>query len=374
MRAMLRVLYAVVVVSGFAAPALAQGLGDLQMQKANRAAATVVKERMAKERPEDAKVLQAVEAADIVVVRGQYDRVEDVLRNLGIKHTVVNPHQVGSLNLNAKQLLVVDCPGNIPREGIEKIRKFVNAGGYLYTTDWALTNVVQQAFPGYVKFSGRATDNDVVEVEVKQADHNLLKHLTLARENPKWWLEASSYPIKVLDPQKVDVLITSKEMGKKYGEAPIAVHFRYGDGQVLHMASHFVLQQGQARTVAEKKKAKNYLAEDSDLKPETKEALEGKVEFSDEVVAGDLGSAYSAQQVTSNIVIERKKDQSRIDGLYSKSLKAPASARPSPTTPAAQPVPQLGAGTRVKELERQGEQVKVRTMEGEEAWVPASSL
>lgn len=34
----------------------------------------------------------------------------------------------------------------------------------------------------------------------------------------------------------------------------------------------------------------------------------------------------------------------------------------------------MPAGTRVKELEHKGALVKVRTMEGEEAWVPASAL
>jgi hypothetical protein len=355
--------------------AWAGDLGDAAMQKANKAASTVVKERMANERPADAKMLEAVEAADIVVVRGEYDRVESVLKSLDIKHTAVNPNQVASLNLNARQLLIVDCPGNIGPRGIERIRKFVNAGGYLYTTDWALTNVVQQAFPGFIAFNGRETANDVVEVEVKQSENSLLKHLTLSGENPKWWLESSSYPIKVLNPEKVEVLITSKEMRKKYGEAPIAVHFRYGDGQVLHMASHFYLQQGQARTVAEKKKAKDYIASDSALAPATKKALEGKAEFSDDVVAGDLGSAYSAQQVTSNLVVDRKKDQTRIDGLYSKSLKAPVAApKPAAGAARAEPAPSLGVGTKVKELERQGDQVKVRTMEGDEAWVPASAL
>lgn len=361
---------AVVVMTAWATVALAGELGDPRMQKANQAASTVVKERMAVERPADAKLLEAVEASDIVVVRGQYDHVESVLKTLGIAHTVVNPSQVAKLNLNAKQLLIIDCPGTIGRAGIERIRKFVNAGGYLYTTDWALTNVVQQAFPGYIKFNGRETADDVVEVEVKQAEHNLLKHLSLSGDNPKWWLEGSSYPIRVLDPEKVDVLITSREMKKKYGEAPIAVHFRYGDGQVLHMASHFYLQQGQARTLAEKKKSKAYLAEDAKLAPATKKALEGKVQFADDVVAGDLNSAYSAQQVTSNLVVDRKKDQSRIEGLYSKSLKAPVPAAPS----AGKGGGGLGVGTRVKELERRGEEVKVRTMEGDEAWVPASAL
>src|SRR5437868_9910065 len=123
-------LSSVLVVVLFAVPAFAQ-LGDAKMQRANQAASTVVRERMAQERPGDAKLLQNVESADIVVVRGEYDRVEDVLQTLNIKHTVVNPADVGALKLNAKQLLIVDCPGNLDASGIERVRKFVNAGGYL---------------------------------------------------------------------------------------------------------------------------------------------------------------------------------------------------------------------------------------------------
>lgn len=364
MRTLIRSFLVVVL---FAVPAFAQNLGDAKMERANKAASTVVRERMAQERPADAKLLQNVESADIVVVRGEYDRVEDVLQTLSIKHTVVDPSQVSQLKLNAKQLLIVDCPGNLDDAGIERVRKFVNAGGYLYTTDWALLEVIQKAFPGYVEFNGQATGNDVVAVQVKQSDNNLLKHLTLSKEDPKWWLEASSYPIRILNKDKVDVLITSREMKTKYGDAPIAIHFRYGDGQVLHIASHFYLQQNQTRTMAEAKKSSSFIQEDTALSAGTKKALEGKVEFSDDVVAGDLSSAYAAQQMTSNIVVERKKDQSRIDGLYGKSIKKPA---PAP----AKGAPALEVGTRVKELERKGDEVKVRTMEGEERWVPASSL
>ena len=55
-----------------------------------------------------------------------------------------------------------------------------------------------------------------------------------------------------------------------------------------------------------------------------------------------------------------------IESLYGKSIKAPQPAAPKGQG--------LGVGTRVKELERKGDEVKVRTMEGEERWVPASSL
>ena len=370
MRPFLLVQACVIVVSSLA---FAQ-LGDERMQKANTAASTVVKERMRAERPADARWLEQVSASDIVVVRGEYDRVEDVLRPLGIKHTVVNPIQVAQLELNARQLLIVDCPGDIGPKGIEKIRKFVNAGGYLYTTDWALKGVVQKAFPGFVAHNGVETSNDVVEVQVGETSNNLLKHLTLSKENPKWWLESSSYPIKVLATDKVDVLVTSKEMKSRYGQAAIAVHFRYGDGQVLHIASHFFLQQNQTRTVVDKKGSKAYLKEDSSLSENTKQALEKKADFAD-VVAGDLSSAYAAQQMTSNIVVERKKDQQRIDGLYSGTVRTPlAAATGVRTVAAASGASAMPVGTKVRPLEKKGDEVKVRLMSGEETWVPADAL
>ena len=320
-------------------------LGDPSMAKANSAASTVVEERMKAERPDDHRLLHSVEAADIVVVRGTYDRVEDVLKSLKIAHVVVDPIQVATLELTARQLLIVDCPGDIGPKGIERIRKFVNAGGFLYTTDWALSNVVEKAFPGFIAKGGVESANDVVQVEVVEKQDNLLKHLTLSGEKPRWWLESSSYPIKVVNAEKVKVLISSAQMKQRYGQAPIAVMFNYGDGKVLHIVSHFYLQQNQNKSVAENKKAKDFVNSDSALTAGTKAAL-GKSAALDNTTAGDLGSAYSSQQMTTNIVVERKRDQARVDGLYSKELSRPVMAAP--------------AGTKLKVLETKDNQVKVR--------------
>jgi hypothetical protein len=345
-----------------ALPALAQGeLGDPNMAKANKAAAKVLKRRMAEERPEDYAVLQKVEAAEVVVVAGAYDRVQDVLREVGVPHVVVQPAQLARTQLNAKQLLIVNCAGDMPPDGIEKVRKFVNAGGFLYTTDWALQRVVEKAFPGIIAFNGKETGNDVVEVQVKEGSGgNLLKHLQLSSANPKWWLESSSYPIRILDAQKVEVLIESREMKKKYGAAPIAVLFRYGDGKVLHIASHFYLQQNQVRTAAEAKKGSAYLQEDAALSKKAAEALAQDADVRD-ARAGDLQSAYSAQQMTSNLIIERKKDQARIDSLYGNTVAAPVPAKKGGAG--------FATGTRIKVLEKKDGKARVRSMEGEEAWV-----
>jgi hypothetical protein len=345
-------------------------LGEADMAKANKAAARVVNERMASERPDDFAMLKKVDGAEIIVVSGVYDRVEDVLRAVGIRHVVVTPAQLDSLELNARQLLIIDCPGNISGAAVEKVRKFVNAGGFLYTTDWALKNVVERAFPGYVQFNGHPTTNDVVAVQVKKKDNVFLKQLQLAAEDPKWWLESSSYPIRVQNREKVDVLITSREMAGKYGEPAIAITFPYGDGRVLHIASHFYLQQNQRRSVADNAPAAGFLMKEAALPAPVKAKVAADPQMQG-IKAGDLESAYAASQLSTNLVVERKKDQSRVDGLYDQKL-----SKPSPTAPAAaaQPVGNMAAGTKVRVLEKKGEQVKVRTMSGDESWVDANAL
>ena len=79
------------------------------------------------------------------------------------------------------------------------------------------------------------------------------------QDDPQWWLEASSYPISVVDAERVKVLITSRELGEKYGERPVAVWFRWGEGDVFHMISHYYLQRTEERTARHRGKAEALL-------------------------------------------------------------------------------------------------------------------
>ncbi len=340
-----------------ATPVVAQQLGDEKMADANAVAATVVKERMRTTRPRDFQLLKEVEKAEIIVVRGTYDRVEDVLTAVEIQHLVIDPLQLDTIELNAKQLVIVNCPGSLSEKGIVKIRKFVKAGGFLYTTDWALL-AVQRAFPGYIEFNGVETENDVVAVRVRKKDNVFLQHLSLSKSEPKWWLEDSSYPIKVLR-DDVEVLIGSAEMKKKYGESAVAVTFPYGDGRVLHIASHFYLQQNETRTATEAKAATAWLEQDSDLPDAVAKKVAASTK-SGKASGGDVNSAYSAQQMTTNIVVERKKDQKRIDALYSKEMKREEQG--------------LKSGDKVRVVKKKAKKALVRDMQGNEAWVPSDAV
>ena len=43
---------------------------------------------------------------------------------------------------------------------------FVESGGTLFTTDWALRNVIEPAFPGIIEYNDMPTGDDVVRIEV----------------------------------------------------------------------------------------------------------------------------------------------------------------------------------------------------------------
>ncbi len=143
--------------------------------RAYRAAATITREQLRRDAPERARVLDEVQASDVVVVAGCYDHVESVLGALEVPYVLVEPEQVDRLELRPEQLLIVNCPGQVSGAAIARIRRFVEAGGSLFTTDWALKHVIEPAFPGVLAFSQRPTPDDVVRIEVRDHDNLYLQ-------------------------------------------------------------------------------------------------------------------------------------------------------------------------------------------------------
>lgn len=344
-------------------------LGSGRMRSANKVAAEILERRMRAQRAEDLKLLRQAEDADVVVVQGSYDRVQDVLRAVKVKHVVIPPGLVERLPLLATQTLMVNCPGNLSRAGVEKVRRFVKTGGYLVTTDWALT-LLMRAFPGYVARGGRNTGNDVVAVHVHENNDPMLKHVKTLSEHPRWWLEGSSYPIRILDKQRVQVLISSQEMRRKYGESPIAISFRYDDGKVLHMTSHFYLQQ--ARLVSQRERARgSAFAAAAGLPAKDLAALKAK--GLDNVATGEINSAYSMQQVTANVLVAKQAANRALLARYGKrarrDLKLSKSAD-GKTGAAAQ----VGKDYRLRVLKKEGKKVLVRDLQGNEGWADEPDL
>ena len=291
-----------------AAKAGAAAAGD-DRARAYRAAAHITREQLRRDAPEKARVLDAVEKSDVIVVRGCYDRVEDVLAALEVDFTACSTAALDRLALRPEQLLVINCPGQVSAHAITRIRAFVEAGGSLFTTDWALKHVIEPAFPGVLAFNERPTADEVVRIEVKDPDNIYLQGVVDGQDDPLWWLEASSYPIRVVDTERVRVLITSKELGQKYGEEPVAVWFRWGEGEVFHMISHYYLQRTELRTRRHKAGVAAYFGEKGVPMTAAMQAEYAGLALS------DVESAKPSAAFMSNVVIDKKKRALRMQAM-----------------------------------------------------------
>ena len=123
---------------------------DDKRRRAYQAGGRITRDRMTREAPMNAEALDAIETSDIVVVEGCYDHVELVLGALDLPYQAIQAGHLGRVHLRPEQLLVINCPGQLPAPEIVQVRDFVAAGGTLFSTDWALRNVLEPAFPGFV--------------------------------------------------------------------------------------------------------------------------------------------------------------------------------------------------------------------------------
>ena len=276
-------------------------LGDERMQKAYAAAGDILRRVMEKERPDDARLLDDNSRDDVVIVKGRYDRVQDVFGILKVPYRLVETSEVPRLRLRPEQLLIINCPGQLERDGVLKVREFVEAGGSLFTTDWALKYVLEPAFPGIVGYTNRPTGDDVVRLDGVNHDNPFLEDVLRAGDDPQWWLEGSSYPIRIVAPERVKVLISSKELQQKYGESPVAILFHHGAGEVFHMISHYYLQRTELRTERHQAPAVAFaMARGLDPAAMPAAPLQG-------VSLGEAEAAYSSARFLTNILVEKRR-------------------------------------------------------------------
>lgn len=189
-------------------------------------------------------VRQLLAGTDITVILGRWDKVQFVLADLGVDHDLKRGQEVKDAGLWPKQTVCVNCEGSLDKTTNEFLRWMVVCGGYMATSDWALTNAVRKTFPdvieGHVK---QSTGNDVVEITSCAPGNPLLADIVHPHVALKWWLEIQAFPISIHDPIRTEVLVDSIEMRTRYGQDTMMATFPAGLGKILHTTSHFYLQQ-----------------------------------------------------------------------------------------------------------------------------------
>jgi hypothetical protein len=207
-----------------------------------------VMERLRRTRVRDYRKIREIRKQDIIVVEGEYDCLQDVLDMLGIRYTLVSRKAFPTVKVNPDQILFFNChppTDRFPRETIERIRRFVHEGGYLFTEDWDLKNVIERCFPKYLTKSKETQEKDF-QVPINPTtfgrNHPLLKDCFPLNpfyvDEMQWRIDGECYTWKH-DPRRVRVLVESEELYRRYGSRAVVVTFRYGSGRVLHSISHW---------------------------------------------------------------------------------------------------------------------------------------
>jgi len=213
-------------------------------------------------------LLRKLKASELLVLKGQYDHVEILLDMLGIKYETAEVRRLARTSLKGKKVVFFNCTNIIPTpDAVKNIKQYVRGGGYLISSDWAVSILIPRAFPGYIEplmKAGRKvlTPDEVIRISQSRSvgRHFLLSGIHLRKNEGKWWLEESSYPFRVLRPKDVTVLIESDDLDRKYGTRAVAVTFKFGRGRVLHMLGHFFQEEGNLKgTFSAQRLVANYL-------------------------------------------------------------------------------------------------------------------
>jgi hypothetical protein len=264
------------------------------MTQAYELAAKAVRARLALRDPEALALLDGL-GGRVAVYQGSYDQVETVLGLLGVTCTM-DP-KPGALE--RADIVFVNCSRSTPDGLVEQVGEWVNDGGWLVTSDWAVHNVLTQAFPNTVRRLGnKMTGYTVVGVEPE--NHSLWAELTVPGAEPQWSLEGS-YPIEVLDPDVVRVEAASHELMCDHGAAPIAVRFDRGAGHVFHVISHFHLRTSRAPTALHQQDGRVFLRDGLGLPEAT---IDGLLEGAEAPSFGQLQSTVTTTWLVARLCVE----------------------------------------------------------------------
>jgi HEAT repeat protein len=180
---------------------------------------------------------------DIValVSRKGGDQIESMLEEMKISHRTCRSPQVNEVGLHPFALFVANCTGEIQERDVESLAWFVRAGGYLFSSCWALDKTVLRIYPSTIqRFQTRGAQ--VIDANVPAApcvpDSPYIEGAFDEWTQPMYVLEGA-YLIEVLDPERVEVLVDSPATATSWGVGNLACWFNAGHGVVFDSVNHF---------------------------------------------------------------------------------------------------------------------------------------
>ncbi|MFT7668313.1 MAG: HEAT repeat protein [Planctomycetota bacterium] len=176
---------------------------------------------------------------DVLVLNSRGDHIQAILERLGIDHRLTISNQVKTDGLDASGIFISNCTGELEHEDLDRLEWFVKVGGYLCGSCWALTETIDKIAPGIVtKVITRDEIVDSVPASACDTGSKYTRDVFGEYVIPIYRLEGA-HIIRVLQPERVEMLVDSVECAEKWGGGNLACWFSYGHGTILDSANHF---------------------------------------------------------------------------------------------------------------------------------------
>ena len=95
------------------------------MDRAYAIADELIKDQLRDKAPEILDAIESMDEADILVVRGVHDHIQQVLNVAGTRFALVEAPSLSAADLRRDQVMFVNCGAKFDRTALSRIRKFV---------------------------------------------------------------------------------------------------------------------------------------------------------------------------------------------------------------------------------------------------------
>ena len=206
----------------------------------------------------------------ILVIRGNFDKMENVLDLYKVKYTIVDKDDFLRAprwrRLSKFAVICANCARKPTSRAdakklADKIERFVRNGGWFISSDWAIEPYLTLGWPEVVRVVPPKRRQTDTTISVEPATSTpLLRTVFAHKQRTRWWLEETSTFFKVTS--KANVLIRSPEMLTRFGAGAVVFEFKSGRGRALHLLGHFWQEDGNlAGLVAMHRLVLNFLQE-----------------------------------------------------------------------------------------------------------------
>jgi hypothetical protein len=189
---------------------------------------------------QELQLARSAQAGNVAVVTGDHDTIEDILEAAEIPFRIYSGP--GYATKSDPTVIFVNCKDYGSYDGAS-LKKYVERGGRIVTTDWALS-AFMGAFPGYVVKGEEEVPDEMFRIDPANDIGARLLGAKAVKKSPKWWYESGSYTVLPAGKQGKAVmpLLVSPALEKEYGSDLVAFGLRHGKGEAVHFCSHLYAQ------------------------------------------------------------------------------------------------------------------------------------